>query len=195
MPPAIDGRRPDPRFPPSGPVSRADHRGHARDEGRGTGRARAGPSRGWASWASAWMLCSRERARRHRPWGGEPGWRARASRWTRSRCGRLNDELLQLARRAGDRSMVMDTLQTIEVDHGPLQCDAEGRPARTWTETRCSGGMDPRPRRHRCCGARVVLLARWRGEPLDDALARLDGLVHALSQPGSPSIPRARGRI
>ena len=94
-----------------------------------------------------------------------------------------NDELLQLARRAGDRSLVMDTLQTIEVDHGPLQCDAEGRPRDV--DGRAVRRRGLQPRRHRYCTRGSILLA-WRGEPLDDALARLDGLVHALSQPGSP---------
>ena len=103
-----------------------------------------------------------------------------------------NDELLQLARRAGDRSMVMDTLQTIGWTTALFECDAEGGLA-TWADA-LSEDVDPAeeaPLLH----SRVVLLA-WRGEPLDDALARLDGLVHALSQPGFAVMPRdARGWI
>jgi hypothetical protein len=102
------------------------------------------------------------------------------------------DEVLELARRIGDRSSVVDTLQTIGWILALYDVDPEGA-LRTWDDV-LAEGLEPADEAPMLdC---VIILRSWRGEPTADLVARLDELAAALSQPTFRTMPHdVRGWI
>jgi hypothetical protein len=96
-----------------------------------------------------------------------------------------NEELLELARRIGDRSTLLDTAQTIGWLEALYGLDTE-RAIATWSET-LAGSPEPADEAPNLDS--IVTLRSWRGEASPDLLARLDELAAALSEPSFRTMP------
>jgi class 3 adenylate cyclase/tetratricopeptide (TPR) repeat protein len=103
-----------------------------------------------------------------------------------------NQELLELARRFGDRNTVVDTLQTLGWMDALFVIDPD-RAMTAWMDL-LSEGLEPADEVPILNA--VLTLRALRGEPSPDLLARLDDLAAGLSEPGFRGTPlEVRGWI